>query len=367
MFERAREMAMLGRALALAAAMMLSAAAAQQPALYQGFDVQVTHAPVAATYPDGARLVHELRLTNFARDALQLMRVEVLDAESGAVLASYEGADLDAAIGNPAASGRAANPRDIGSGAHALLYLNSPVEGARGPASIAHRIAFERARDRAQVTILGGEARVDRRRLPTLGPPLRGGPWVAVHHPSWERGHRRVFYAVDGRARLPGRFAIDWMWAGGGDGRGAEVLAVADAVVAAMRNDFPDAGGGPPVTLANATGNYVALDLGRGRYAFYEHLAQDVRVRVGQRVRRGQVIGTLGASGSVTEPHLHFHVADANAHLAAEGLPYLLRDYTPLGAYSSIEAFRAGAPWGEAPGSQTPSLPSPMLVVRFPE
>ena len=63
-------------------------------------------------------------------------------------------------------------------------------------------------------------------------------------------------------------------------------------------------------------------------------------------------------------------LADASRrweHLAAEGLPYLLRDYTPVGAYDSIEAFRAGAPWGEAPGSQTPSLPSPMLVVRFPE
>lgn len=176
-----------------------------------------------------------------------------------------------------------------------------------------------------------------------------------------------MFYAIDGRARLPGRFAIDWMWAGGGDGRGAEVLAVADAVVVAMRDDFPDDGGGPPTTLANATGNYVALDLGGGRYAFYEHLAQDVRVRVGQRLRRGQVIGTVGGSGSVTQPHLHFHVSDANAPLAAEGLPYTLRDYTALGAYDSIEAFRAGAPWREAPGHQAPSLPSPMLVVRFPE
>jgi hypothetical protein len=44
-----------------------------------------------------------------------------------------------------------------------------------------------------------------------LGPPLAGGPWAAVHHPGWERGHRRVFYTVDGRARLPGRFAIDFV------------------------------------------------------------------------------------------------------------------------------------------------------------
>ena len=82
--------------------------------------------------------------------------------------------------------------------------------------------------------------------LPRLSPPLRGGPWVAVYDPGMERGHRRVFYATEGSATLPGRFAIDFMKldergklsSGDADipashhGFGADVLAVADPSVA---------------------------------------------------------------------------------------------------------------------------------------
>jgi murein DD-endopeptidase MepM/ murein hydrolase activator NlpD len=247
--------------------------------------------------------------------------------------------------------------------------MNVPLNGARRPAAIGHRVTFEGVVDGMATSgiVRIPDTRVDARDLPLLGPPLRGGPWVAVYHPGWERGHRRVYYAVDGRARLPGRFAIDWMRAGGGDGRGAEALAVADGTVVAVRDDFGGDGGDPPAALENETGNYVAIRIGDGRYAFYEHLAPGVRVRVGQRVRRGEVIGSLGATGHVTQPHLHFHLADANAPLAAESLSYVLR-YTPLGAYDTIEAFRAAESWNPHTGSiATPSFPSPMMVVEFPE
>ena len=79
------------------------------------------------------------------------------------------------------------------------------------------------------------------------------------------------------------------------------------------------------------------------------------------------MVGSLGATGHVTQPHLHFHLADANAPLAAESLAYVLR-YTPLGAYDTIEAFRAAESWNPHTGSiATPSFPSPMMVVEFPE
>src|SRR3546814_17201841 len=87
--------------------------------------------------------------------------------------------------------------------------------------------------------------------LPRLSPPLRGGPWVAVYDPGMERGHRRVFYATEGSATLPGRFAIDFMKldargklsSGDADipashhGFGADVLAVADGTIVAVRAD----------------------------------------------------------------------------------------------------------------------------------
>jgi hypothetical protein len=56
-----------------------------------------------------------------------------------------------------------------------------------------------------------------------------------------------------------------------------------------------------------------------------------VRVRKGDRVRRGQLLGLVGNSGNSTEPHLHFHVGDANSPLGAEGVPYLLDTFELLG------------------------------------
>src|SRR3546814_17112070 len=64
--------------------------------------------------------------------------------------------------------------------------------------------------DDARFTLSGGAA-IPETALPRLSPPLRGGPWVAVYDPGMERGHRRVFYATEGSATLPGRFANDFM------------------------------------------------------------------------------------------------------------------------------------------------------------
>ncbi len=52
------------------------------------------------------------------------------------------------------------------------------------------------------------------------------------------------------------------------------------------------------------------LDIGGGRYVVTAHLKQhSARVRVGDRVRRGQLLARVGNSGTQgTFPHLHMHV-----------------------------------------------------------
>ena len=52
-------------------------------------------------------------------------------------------------------------------------------------------------------------------------------------------------------------------------------------------------------------GRLVVLDHGLGLYTLYFHL-DGVAVTEGVLVERGQTIGTLGATGRVTGPHLHF-------------------------------------------------------------
>lgn len=55
------------------------------------------------------------------------------------------------------------------------------------------------------------------------------------------------------------------------------------------------------------TGNAVFLDHGQGLISTYFHLDR-IDVQPGQAVERGEVLGTVGATGRVTGPHLHMNV-----------------------------------------------------------
>lgn len=57
----------------------------------------------------------------------------------------------------------------------------------------------------------------------------------------------------------------------------------------------------------NGYGNEIIIDHGFGYRTRYAHLHK-VNVKVGQRVKRTEKIGTLGSSGKSTGPHLHYEV-----------------------------------------------------------
>jgi murein DD-endopeptidase MepM/ murein hydrolase activator NlpD len=85
--------------------------------------------------------------------------------------------------------------------------------------------------------------------------------------------------------------------------RGVDIAAPAGTAVGAMASAV--------VSLAETgmyfTGGTVMLDHGHGLHSIYVHLAE-VRVTVGQRLSRGQTLGTVGATGRATGPHLHWGV-----------------------------------------------------------
>jgi len=58
-------------------------------------------------------------------------------------------------------------------------------------------------------------------------------------------------------------------------------------------------------------GNLVIVDHGGGFATIYAHNQRNL-VRVGARVRTGQTIALLGATGQVSGPHLHFEVRKQN-------------------------------------------------------
>lgn len=366
------------------AAVLWSCGALGQAGSVESLDIRIPVAPQPVRVGETTHVFYELHLTNYASAAVSLTELAVLDANTSAVLKRYEGDALAALLVLPISS-KGISPRSIPGGMHGTLFITLPLQQPL-PAKVSHRIALSvpvRSEPRS-VTLESEVISIDSTPLLELAPPLRGGMWAALYDPTMERGHRRVSYTVDGHVHLPGRFAIDFLGVdatgkthrGKGErpadyfGYGADVLAVSEGTVVAARDDFVE-----PVTLAaaperiemgDATGTYVALDIGAGRFAFYEHLQPGLAVKVGQKVRRGERLGAVGFTGQGSSPHLHFHIANANAPLAAEGMPYHFTSYRLLGRYNSIMEF-GDTPWQPLPSARLiwKSLPAANVVVSF--
>jgi hypothetical protein len=351
----------------------------------QSFDLVVPSAPTPVTVDGRRTLVYELHLANFSAEPLRLVRVDVLGDTHQTPLLTLDGVALASALGRPGL-GKGADKPLVAPGMHAIVYVD--VAADEMPSALRHRVEFVATNGASSFRVEGGRAEPKPPAALALGPPLRDGPWIAIYSAEWERGHRRVTYAVDGRVRIPGRHAIDWVridangksFTGEGKdksdwpGYGVDVLAVADASVSAVRDDVAEppqvSDDNPKVAIGDASGNYVALRLADGRHVLYEHLQPgSIKVRRGDRVRRGEPIAALGYTGESTGPHLHLHVADAERPLAAEGLPYALDGWRRLGGYASFDAYARGGPW-TPPASDAATagagFPAPFAVVQFP-
>lgn len=90
---------------------------------------------------------------------------------------------------------------------------------------------------------------------------------------------------------------------------GTEIRAARDGRVVAVRDDSDR---GCAMMSCAADGNYVIVDHGDGTRDRYWHLQQGgARVRVGESVCRGALLGLTGNTGWSTGPHLHLEVTDA--------------------------------------------------------
>lgn len=106
---------------------------------------------------------------------------------------------------------------------------------------------------------------------------------VAGNEPGTGFGARRI---INGKPRAP-HSGIDYTAE-----RGTPVVAANSGRVALVAEYF-------------FPGRLVAVDHGLGLYTLYFHL-DSVAVTDGELVDRGQILGTVGATGRATGPHLHF-------------------------------------------------------------
>ncbi|MCW5751954.1 MAG: M23 family metallopeptidase [Alphaproteobacteria bacterium] len=146
--------------------------------------------------------------------------------------------------------------------------------------------------------------------------------------------------------------------------RGVPVLAAAAGRVRAVRDGMADVHmrEADPASLKDrALGNAVILDHGNGWQTRYGHLRRGtVRVRPGEQVAAGSVLGEIGLSGRTEFPHLHFEVrldeqvidpylgADAPAGCGAPGRPLWSARAGALLTYRPAGIVDAGFA-GEAP------------------
>lgn len=347
-------------------------------------DHPISPTPVRAN--GKAHLFYELHITNLKAASLKLLRLEVYDPVTKSLFGSYEDAELAGLLSRPGASADLNDKRVLGGGMRAVVFLQiSFAPDGHIPNELCHRFLFtvgdtQKVLDNVMVRVAGG--------LPfVISPPLRGDRWLALSALSNTNSHRRTLVVVNGRARIAQRFATDWTRIGAdglafrGDpsknanwsAYGADVLAVAGAIVSDIKDGIPE--NDPtsdkkaiPIDLTTVAGNYIILNLGGGKYALYAHLQPgSIRVKPNDKVRAGQLIALLGNSGQSDAPHLHFHIMDSNSPLGAEGLPYAFKSFELMGVLPSKRLLVSGGWKPTGPESRhRMEIPFENSVVRLP-
>ncbi len=349
-------------------------------------ELRVPKPPTLATIDGQGVLVYELHLTNFSPVAQNIRRIEVLDdATPVHVLLTLEDSALANAMLRPGVSPppAAIDRARLAGGLRAVVYLWTPVSATAPPKRVSHRITeLQGSGDSAVTHTIVGGAAVVATSVATIAPPFHGGPWLAANGPGPVSGHRRALIPVDGTPAIGQRFAIDYVKLDttgktySGErlvnanyyAYGEEALAVADGIVAARKDSIPENIPGAtsravPITLETIGGNHLTIDIGGGRFAFYAHLQPgSLRVKVGDKIRKGQVIGLVGNSGNSTEPHLHFHISDAPSPLGSEGLPYVMESFTLVGRCKAAFLGCVAVP-GE---TRRREMPSGVMVIEVP-
>jgi len=330
--------------------------------------LSVLAAPEPVRGSDGRyHLVYELLATNATRVPWDLASVTVRDAASGTELQRIAGATV--ADKTTELVTRAPTNR-IESGQTVVTWIALSFEDRQAvPRAVEHELVLDNGGDGnplpPRITEIGGWAAVGSEPAVVLGPPLEGDRWVAADGCCTSVRHVRSMLPVNSELHVAQRFAIDWeqfdeqgrLFVGPQEdvdswfGYGANVLAVADGTVVRVVDGMPNqVPGALPqrMSLPEADGNHVVLDIGVGRFVLFAHLVPgSVTVEVGQRVTAGEVIGQVGNSGNTSAPHLHLHVMATPSTLGSNGRPYTFSRFEVTGRVASTEAFDRAESTGE--------------------
>ncbi|PKL65825.1 MAG: hypothetical protein CVV32_01095 [Methanomicrobiales archaeon HGW-Methanomicrobiales-3] len=367
----------------------------------------VPFAPIPVPAASGVQFAYELEFSPSDGKMPGVERVEVLDPATGTALFTADGNVLRA-LYHPAAvppptpeemmtgTGKVPSPRV------SIWFATTPDAV---PDRLVHRVTLNQSDTGLPLTtVSGGEVAVQKDLAPVvIGAPMSGPGWMAMETTSPFTHHFTAQITMNGTTRVPQRYAQDWILLdektgapAKGDaslarnyfGFGKEIHAAAGGTVIAALDGLPDIEtiySAPPATLATAAGNFVIVDIGNRKYTCYAHMVNgSVRVKPGDTVTEGQVIGLMGNSGNSDIPHLHFQVVtDTPSFLGAEGYPHVYRSFDSIGSvnqtgaelrqvsaeYTMVQLWSEMGDFAEflkAPVPRHTMLPDNNEIVRFP-
>jgi hypothetical protein len=342
--------------------------------------------PVLAS--DGRRhLAYELLLINRSFNPPAQVTLRSVKALAGGNVASLSGKSL-AAVTFPFGDTKPGSVLSKGEAAYVMMDVSLP-RGAKLPRRLSHQlsISLQPPSEVVATTYRAAPTRVLRQEATVVAAPLRGDGWIVGNGCCSElTSHRAGLLPVDGALHEGERFAIDFIQVQPsgllGTGPldqltsypyfGDDVLSAAPGKVVTVVDGLPETPPGalPPTTAARAAGNHVVVAMGRDRFALYAHLQPgSIRVKAGDRVAAGAVLGLLGSSGNSNAPHLHFQLMDGPDPLASNGIPYRFDRFSVSGRLTNFGGLFAGQAAKVAPqfsGMHRRQLPLNLQVVGFP-
>jgi Peptidase family M23 len=309
-------------------------------------------------------LAYELLLLNASALPVRIGQVEVLDASTHRVLLNLTGATLKAEFTPVSApegdesTDDPANPRSttIPSSATWVVWLDVSLPArTKVPGRLAHRVAGTIIRPGGAPPIPFDDVikpvRTSRHRAVVLSPPVKGGLWYMSEGCCKDNTHhRRGLAPINGQLFVPQRFAIDFFkvnnrmqaWAGN-PAKITSYFSYRQPVVAVAAGTVVDAQDGlpnnpslphpPPIPpIGRTVGNHVTVRIGPGLYTLYAHFDPGtVKVHVGEKVTRGELLGLIGTSGNSTTPHLHFQIMTTPEFFPTDSVPYVFNRFQLLG------------------------------------
>ena len=227
-------------------------------------------------------LVYEIRIANVTGGRISLKRIAVIDARVGRTLATL-GTET---IGGRFSLGgrRGSESTELGPFQFGVIFMHVILEGnAAVPAALAHIVEASSEQRNTDLSLRLAETSVIATGVPSLGAPLRGHGYVAGDGCCDSVRHVRALLPLDGIFHLSQRFAIDWERIDDegrifrGDPKdprsyhiyGEPVLAVADGIVVASRNDLPDQ---PPGKLPEGLPSMRRTATSRSLISEVEHM-----------------------------------------------------------------------------------------------